>query len=237
MDGKLMVHLKRADGVDLKHIIQKMLKPVLYEVSDLYPSWFPRSWVEQPLETFECGEISLHWRYHNCCRLVNNVHSMDASGVVCRFVSSMDDLCGCLMACRPCTRVYRLSLQVDQLRGVNVAFTHLLIQLDQLGDPRWLCNFAYEMGCWDATHCLAKNLQMCCMVGAERRFLDGLVRCFDEREREVHQMLLAVAMALHPRLGEGSALAVLNLDLLIACVPSYISPPLRSWSGVLGWVL
>jgi hypothetical protein len=49
-----------------------------------------------------------------------------------------------------------------------------------------------------------------------------------ERERR-----LAVAMALHARLGGVSELAALGGDLLPLCIPSIMSPPIGTWAQLL----
>jgi hypothetical protein len=160
---------------------------------------------------------------------------------VYRFVSHVDDLCTWLMARRPGgfkkVQLCRLSFQADQIRGVDVASVHLLTQLDVLGDPEQMCVFACEMGCAERTKSLALALRTQYADCPRRRFLDELIGRFDRTETRARESCLAVAMALHSRLGQASPLAVLGLDLLPRCLPEYGSPPLNSWSGVLGWGL
>jgi hypothetical protein len=240
MDGGLIARLLTTDRADFGRIMERMLKPVLYELSSMLPSWFPLEWIERPPATnAEQSVISLnHLLFLKCCRLANAHAADSALSFVYPFVTCMDDLCCWLMIFRRCDRVYRLSFQVDQIRGVDVASVYVQQQLDKGGgDPEWLCTFANEIGCAGAMRDTILRLQKYYTDGARRKCLDRLLEHLDRYDERVHQLRLAVAMALHPRLGQGSLIANLGVDLLPSCLPRYTSPPLRSWSGVLRWVL
>jgi hypothetical protein len=241
MDGRLMMRLSTADRADFGLIVEQMLKPVLYELASMLPNWFPLEWIERPpVMSAEQSAIPLnHLLFLKCCRIVNAHAAADnALSFVYAFVTCMDDLCCWLVIRHRSSRVYRLSFEVDQLRGVDVASVYVQQQLDKGGgDPEWLCTFANEIGCASAMRDTILRLQKYYTDGARRKCLDRLLEHLDRYDERVHQLRLAVAMALHPRLGQGSLIANLGVDLLPSCLPRYTSPPLRSWSGVLRWVL
>lgn len=233
-----MVCLSKINQADFETMADQMLKPTLHELSSMFPNWFPFEWIDHPPVMPEQRMFSLNGLFLKCCRLANDSMSYSAEVLVCNFVTCMDDLCCWLMIRHRCSRVYRLSFQVDQLRGVDVASAYLLMQLDRgTKDTEWLCVFANEMGCMESMRNAALRLRMYHSDGAKRECLDRLLADLDRFDERVHQFRLAVAMALHPRLGQQSLLACLDVDLLPGCMPTYTSPPLRTWSDVLGLVL
>ena len=238
MDGKLMACLARVSSADSRIIVDQMLKPMLYELASIFPRWFPSEWIECPPALPEQRVFSLNGLFLRCCRLANDPIVYGVDVLVCHFVTCMDDLCCWLMIRHRCSRVYRLSFQVDYVRGVDVASAYLLMQLDKgCKDPDWLCVFANEMGCVDSMRNTALCLRMLYSDGIKRECLDKLLAGLDRFDERVHQLRLAVAMALHPRLGHWSLISCLGVDLLPGCIPNYTSPPMRMWSDVFGLVL
>jgi hypothetical protein len=67
-------------------------------------------------------------------------------------------------------------------------------------------------------------------------YLSELIVMLDGVIGTEQSISLAVAMALHPRLGDASPLAVLGADLLPLCVPRMVFSPVGNWMQVLNRV-
>ena len=251
MDDVLLTKLR--DLKDTKDVVEKMLKPPLYVLSELYPRLFPIDWIHSPSPVSD--DVSLNVLFKKCCNLVHSLNDDDddVAEKVLLYVTNMDIVCCWLMMRQSCfsllgaatcdrLRLYRVSFMVDQIRGVDVACAHLETKLKnpEIASPKDFCQLAREMGFVERARFLALEFRTRFDSVApcpKYVFLTRLLGEMYEAEAEERECKLAVGMALHARLGRRSSLACLGPDLLILCVPEYEAPRLNSWTDTMGWSL
>jgi hypothetical protein len=133
--------------------------------------------------------------------------------------------------------VIRVLAQIEEIRGMDTVFLRLKAQLEDIRcnrqttySPLGLCRFACSVGLVGRMRQMAVAFRDVCVLKKRGvAYLNELILRLDalvESEREIG---LAVAMALHPRLGQSSALAVLGCDLLPLCLPVVVCSPIGSW--------
>ena len=138
-------------------------------------------------------------------------------------------------------RVVRLFVQAKQIRGSDAVFSKLyseiLAMVHCLRAPLSvdaMAQFACTVGGVAQMRSLAAEFHAL-FLGNSRtalRYLASLVASLDRMQSMECQRLLAVAMALHARLGAGSPLACIGRDLLPHCVSRSIQEPLLGWRDV-----
>ena len=236
-------------------IHSRLLIPFLMNFSELAPVLFPRKWVRSPPLFARTGD-SLRCEFYYMCLSVASWKAsaqdgrIDAFQLIASLTSRGENLLAWLTIRR---RIFgatgptsdapklRIRLQVRQIRGVDTIFFRLygevlaiscclrppsldaMVQFaaDTCSVSR-MRSLAYEFGKKFA----GKN-------GAIVDFMARLGATLAELEHKERQRLLAVAMALHPRLGDASPLAQLGQDLLPLCLP-HACEPLLGWRDVLG---
>jgi len=251
-----------------ERLLDLVLRPFLLSISDLFPGLFPSHWVLNPpfdkqgslvandrqtlksLYMGMCFQISyvgtLQYRVH-----VDGVSSMDASGLVESIALGGERIYSRLLTRRRVIRGHRrdgfnlctirLLAQIEEIRGIDVAFHHLRTQLEDIccyrrpsQDPAGLCKFVCKVGLVQRMLRLATDFRDTCLLSNRgRSYLDDLIAALVAVVLKEQLIRLAVAMALHPRLGEFSSLSVLGADIIPLCVPRLIQKPVNSWSMVM----
>lgn len=145
---------------------------------------------------------------------------------------------GCVRAC-----IERIAAQIESIRGRDVIFHRLYSQVREVDcggqrascSPVEMCRFACSLGLVEHTAQLALRIRDECRIGAPgRMYLNALLLRLQAVIAWEQGARLAVAMALHPRLGASSGLACLASDLLLLCLPPSVQcEPIVSWSSVL----
>ena len=135
--------------------------------------------------------------------------------------------------------IVRMQAQIESIRGTDVVFQRLRSQIEDLNSaravsytPEGLCKFACNVGMVERLLHLAERFsEECYLAFASRRYLGELIPMLERILETERGRRLAVAMALHARLGGGDAcgLAGLGEDLLPLCIPSIMSPPIGTW--------
>lgn len=137
--------------------------------------------------------------------------------------------------------VVRTVAMIEEVRGLDVVFHRLQAQLDDICcgrpaayTPLGLCRFACGIGHAARMRAIAVSfLRRCHLRRAARMYLSELILRLDGVFRAEAGVCLAVAMALHPRLGAASGLAALGEDLLPWCVPRSVRSPIGGWRNLL----
>ena len=133
--------------------------------------------------------------------------------------------------------IVRMQAQIESIRGTDVVFQRLRSQIEDLNSfravsytPEGLCKFACNVGMVDRMLHLAERFSdECYLAFAGRRYLGELISMLEHILESERERRLAVAMALHARLGGMSGLGGLGGDLLPLCIPSIMSPPIGTW--------
>ena len=140
--------------------------------------------------------------------------------------------------------IFRMRMQTKQINGVDVIYSRVYEEVvSSLGFTRSplssdaMCQFARDIGGVARMRELAVAFRhkftasQCFRV---TRYLSRLVVALDSLQNDQDQCLIAVAMALHPRLGDRSLLACVGGDILPRCVHYMICAPLCGLRDVLG---
>ncbi len=135
----------------------------------------------------------------------------------------------------------RLGAQLDTIRGLDVVFHRLFSQITRLNSGRqvscpveWMCRFARRIGQVEHMASLANRVRGECALSDQAKwYLDRLILLLNGVLIAELGVRLAVAMALHPRLGSGSILSSLGGDLLPLCIPSLVCEPVGLWQTAL----
>jgi hypothetical protein len=206
------------------------------------------------------GHLSMRRLFVEMCRSVERVAKSDASGTldVIRLISDITiggvNIYSRLISRRRFiirragisygsfrVRLERLDAMIQSIGGIDVVFHRIQYQILLHRDcrppsytPSQLCRFACSIGRVEHMAHLARRIvNECVRSGSEKRYLTQLVRSLDGVLSAELEVRLAVGMALHPRLGAASGLAVLGSDLLPMCIHSSICRPICSWQLLL----
>lgn len=137
--------------------------------------------------------------------------------------------------------VIRIVAQIEEMRGYDTVFCRIRAQLEDISSgvptsytPSGLCKFACSVGLVKRMRTVAISFRVNCMLKRSMfRYLGELILRLDRVVEVENEVGLAVAMALHSRLGASSLLAMLGADLLPLCIPSVICKPIGSWRDLL----
>ena len=251
-----------------EHFLVHMVRPFLLSFSDILPSLFPSHWItDPPLPTGVTDfTVELHNRlplrliFVEMCRAVVRVTACRGEDVVdvTTMVKSLTSggvsiysrliarakffrRRGCFLKHSFHVATVRIAACIESIRGVDIAFHHLRIQLEELNGghlswftPASLCRFASNVGMVSRMSLLAKRLRSECAIGKQGvLFLDQLVRQLDDILSSEFEARLALAMSLHSRLGVTASVAVLGDDLLPLCFSSSVCEPIAAWHDIL----
>jgi hypothetical protein len=221
----------------------RLLVPFLAHFSELAPALFPREWTVSPPLRGRKGD-SLQWEFYYMCVMAAGWRTLvydgyiDAARMLHTLTSRGDNLLSWLTlrgradGAGPAQSVLklRIRLQVWQIRGVDSIYFRLfgevLAIVHSIRAPSLdaMVQLAADAGMVARMQSLASDF---CVKFAGRNcavvdFMTQLGAALQPTER------VAVAMALHPRLGGASPLAMLGPDLLPLCLP-------RAREPLLGW--
>ena len=137
--------------------------------------------------------------------------------------------------------IVRMQAQIESIRGTDIVLQRLRSQIEDLNShrdvsytPEGLCKFACNVGMAERMLHLAERFSdECYLAFASRHYIGELICLLEHVLKTERERRLAVAMALHARLGGGSELAALGGDLLPLCIPSIMSPPIGTWAQLL----
>lgn len=206
-----------------------------------------------------CDRLSLQCLFRRMCEhITKEVHPgspVDVRHLVRDIVSSGESIYARLLTRRrllwgnggPTARrrfrvsIVRMLAQIETIRGTDVVLHRLRSQLEDLNSnlavsytPLGLCKFACSVGMVERMMQLAIQFgESCYLAKASRSYLDELVRLLKAVLLSEYRIRIAVAMALHHRLGAGSGLGVIGPDLLPMCIPTVICKPIGTWSPLL----
>ena len=246
--------ITRVPIVLFERIHSRLLTPFLLNFSDLSPALFPRKWVSSPPHLARTGD-SLRAEFCYMCQSVSGWRALvrdghiDAFQLIASLTSRGENLLawltirGRIFGARGPTSdalKLRIRLQVRQIRGVDSIFFRLYgevlaitccMRSPSLDAMVWL---ATETGSVDRMRSLALDFgaKFAGQNSAVVAYMAQLTFALDGHKRTERRSLLAVAMALHPRLGDASPLAQLGQDLLPLCLPRACEP-LLGWRDVL----
>ena len=207
-----------------------------------------------------CGHLSLRCLFRRMCECMARVvppgsTTIDASLLVRTIVSGGESIYSRLLTRRrllwggggPAARnrfrvcIVRMQAQIESIRGTDVVFHRLRSQLEDLNSnlaasytPTGLCRFACSVGMVEQMLQLALRFRVeCFLVKESGQYLAELIALLRGVLWTEQQLRLAVAMALHVRLGAASMLGGLGADLLPLCVPTIICKPIGTWNSLL----
>jgi hypothetical protein len=136
-------------------------------------------------------------------------------------------------------RVVRLHLQARQIRGVDTVFYKLYREVVAIAhctrtplDVEAIVQFAMDAGAVDRVRALAVEFRTKFKMRSVARYMTALENALDTMQFVEAERCVAVAMALHPRLGVHSPLACVGRDLLPQCVSRSVEEPLLGWRDV-----
>ena len=137
--------------------------------------------------------------------------------------------------------ITRIRAQIESIRGLDVVFCTLRSQIEEINGfrpasytPLAMCKFACSVGM--VKRMLLMTLRFkdrCALTSRSRKYLDELSILLGTLISTERGVRLAVAMALHERLGAMSGLAVLGNDLISLCIPTAVCEPIGTWSMLL----
>lgn len=148
---------------------------------------------------------------------------------------------GSLASCGFRVCITRIRAQIESIKGLDVVFCTLRSQIEELNGfratsytPFALCKFACSLGMVERMLSMVLRFrEQCALTTRGRKYLDELAALLGALIQSERCMRLAVAMALHARLGAESGLAVLGNDVLVLCVPTVVCEPIGTWSMLL----
>ena len=236
-----------------EQIHERLLLPLLTGISHLVPILFPLQWTHSPSLCERTGD-SLRSEYHCLCWMVYSWRSLvsdgrvDAVRLIYTLSSRADNLLSWLTQRRRWlfgvisewdARVIRLRSQIKQIKGVDAVFSKIyrevLAIVHRMRDPlsiEVMGHFAMSCGAVDRMRTLAVELRVKFRSRSAVRYLTGLETALAGAQSMEYDRLIAVAMAMHPRLGALSPLACVGRDLLPHCVPRLMEEPLLGWRDV-----
>ena len=245
-------------------LLELMIRPFLRSLSDLLPSLFPIEWISNPpvarLHLDGSRDLtSLRSLYLGMCVSASSIRvgcdaCVDVSQLVFDIGVSGESIFSRLLVRRRFIQkrgfrsaysfrvcVTRIMAQIDSIRGVDVIFNRLRVQIEALNGKRMasytpsaFCRFACRVGMVERTLSLAHQFKDECDISRQSRsYLYELIIRLNEVVRTEQQVRLAVAMALHSRLGASSGLGLLGGDLLPLCIQSPVCKPIRSWHSLI----
>jgi hypothetical protein len=137
--------------------------------------------------------------------------------------------------------VIRIIAQIEEMRGYDTVFCRVRSQLEDISrgvptsyTPSGLCKFACSVGLVKRMRAMAVSFRVnCTLKRGMFRYLDELILRLDRVVAMENGVALAVAMALHSRLGASSMLAMVGADLLPLCIPVVICKPIGGWHDLL----
>jgi hypothetical protein len=240
-----------------ERIRARLLIPFLMGISNLVPALFPSQWVGTPPVLQRPGDAgdSLRSEFRFLCAmvglwqtLVRRDGSLDARTIIFSVSSRGDSLLTWLTTRRRWLfgfvspsdhRVVRLRMQARLLRGSDAVFsnfyTEVLSIVYRVRDPldiESMCRIALGCGAVERIRTLAREYRLRFRDRALARYLSSLEAALDAKQSFENECLVAVAMALHPRLGAFSSLAAVGRDLLPYCAPRLEQEPLLCWREV-----
>ena len=240
----------------LARLVSLMLVPVLNSFCDLLPLVFPREWIGARPSSI-VAKTTVRGAFRDLCILVQYVRDMTVNVSLCydlrnevfMFHSEASNLLDWITQRRRWgsmrsgeRRVMRMKLRINQLQGKDMLHSRLYSEISAIA-----CNIREPVA-------VGTLLQFACDVGGVEHMIE-LSRCFRSRagngsrisvymdrliarlcsvRRRDHECALAVAMALHSRLGSASALGSLGDDILPRCVPWIQASPIPPWQDVIG---
>ncbi len=251
-----------------ERLLVQMVRPYLLSFSEILPSLFPSHWITDP--PLPIGVTNFTVELHNrlplrlifveMCRAVVRVKAcrgedvVDVTPMVKSLTSGGVSIYSRLIARAKFFRrkglflkhsfhvsTVRIAACIESIRGVDIAFHHLRVQLEELNGghlawftPASLCRLACNVGMVSRMSHLAKRFRSECCIGKQGvLYLDQLIRQLDDILSFEFQVRLALAMSLHSRLGMAAGVAVLGGDLLPLCISSSVCEPIVIWNEIM----
>ena len=227
-----------------ERMVALLLRPLLLSISQLFPVTFPSAWITNPpctLDKFPTGDEDLRsprLLFMEMCARVAGGATTDVSGLVKRIV-----LCGNFFYFRVLDRrrpriggmreIDLIRVRLDAIHYPDIIFRRLRdvvvsITSDRICYTQAMCNFASEVGMVKHMRQLAERFRAKCKYWRRIEYLDRLIAELDAMLAHEHSTKIAIAMALHVRLGSAAGLAALGPDLLPMCIP--VVRPIGSWA-------
>ena len=225
-----------------ERMVSLLLRPLLLSISQLFPVTFPSAWITNPpcsLDRFPLGDEDLRSPrliFMEMCARVAGVATTDVTGLVKRIV-----LCGNFFYFRVLDRrrlkiggkreIDLIRVRLDAIHYPDIVFRRLrevLVSSNHVCFSQAMCNFACEVGMVKHMRQLAERFRVRCKYWRRMEYLDRLIAKLDTVLAHEQSTNIAIAMALHVRLGSSAGLAALGPDLLLLCIPSV--KPIGSWT-------
>ena len=239
-----------------QRLVSLMLVPLLYSFSDLLPLVFPREWIGARPSSI-VAKTTVRGAFRELCILVQYVRDMlvdpklsyDLRNEVFMFHGEASGLLDWITQRRRWgtmrsgeRRVMRMKLRIQQLQGKDMVHSRLYTELSAIAcnvrDPvsvSALLQFACDVGGVEHMLQMSRGFRTRSAAGSRfNAYLDRLIARLCFVRRVDYACALAVAMALHPRLGSASALGDLGCDILPRCVPWIQASPIPMWQEVIG---
>ena len=238
-------------------LYDQIMVPFLLQVHAFNAELFPREWItDPPAQKPKCRVSLLFHHMCSCMRLYQECEGNMPEGVI----FSIRDWGRCIFSklvrrkrSRWTAEEIRLDAQIHELGGVNSAYHLLNKQAIHLGQGGHCdlppCKVAFTAQCMGALPEMLKVARMLychymecetdgdnsldaamhsCVLVYLGKVVDWLALTVEQEEERA----VAVAMALHPRLGEASPLLQVGSDLLPYCMPASVVG-LNRWTDVL----
>ena len=133
--------------------------------------------------------------------------------------------------------VERINAHIQSIQGVDIVFHRLQMQVEKLNScrppsytPVQMYRFACHVGRVEHMAYLAVRFRdECALSGRGKRYLNQLILLLQGVLIAEIDTRLALAMALHSRLGAEAGIAALGCDLLPLCIPSREGEPIVFW--------
>ncbi len=240
-------------SVDLfEKIHARLLVPFLMDISSLSPTLLPPQWILAPPSQRSGDSMRTEFAclcsIVCCWRVAVREGRIDAGRLIYSLSSRGDNLLTWLTTRRRWlfgvvspsdVRVVRLRMQVREIRGCDTVFCKLYREALAIFhcvraplDVGEMCRFAMDSGSVDRLRALAEEFKGRFKSRAVVRYMVAFETALENRLCVEYERAVAVAMALHPRLGARSSLACVGRDLLPQCVPRWVEEPLVGWRDV-----
>ena len=240
-----------------------MLVPFLKSFSELNPAMFPCVWVDiSPAEKMPTNPMRCIFHHMcSCLYMHKDIEGDEAEDVVRSIHSWGEELVSWLMRRRrrageagtiEHTRLIRIAASLQELIGVDMVYRRVYLKVSSIlrrahtaAVPLTLCAYAFEIG--RPLHMLAvaqlfyswyENRGSPSRECSQRVvvFLGSLIWLLRSKLMQQTERHLAVAMALHARLGLDAGVAGLGADILPACLPKR-SSSIVTWREAMGrWI-
>jgi hypothetical protein len=245
-----------------RELYTKMMQPLLRNFSEFNPALFPVEWVDAaPPEYMPVNPMRRI--FHHMCSCLDAhryVEGNEAEDVVFSIQSWSEELIAWLLRRRrkggesgkvERKQLIRLAASTHELVGIDVVFKRLNFQIASFGryeDPPLsvarMCDYVFDIGRPLYALYLARLFltwyakkgghSRCCHH--VRSYLQRLVDMIVSTRLQDVDRNVAVAMALHERLGCASGLNVLGPDILALCLDRR-KESLVTWRDVMGeWI-